>query len=229
MKTHVNVVCVKTGNKYDRDRVERLYNMVERNCSLPFSFYCLTDDKDISWKFKPIPLDVELDLESYWWKISLFNLRFSTPTIYFDLDIVIQNNFDYIFDMIKEDKILAIKPDDAGISRENDIFLYNDSLINTSILGFIPQNHKDVFTDFTKDTDYHIAKYYGLDRFLSDKFLNKFNYLDFNNDYYYRWKNDSTPEIYCDKNGLAHDPRKTFCLICQEQSHMYVGLEKYFL
>ena len=65
--------------------------MVEKNCSLPFSFYCLTEDKSQKWGY---PLDLDLDLESYWWKIQLFNLPWESPTLYFDLDIIIFNNVD---------------------------------------------------------------------------------------------------------------------------------------
>ena len=72
--------------------------MVERNCTLPFIFYCLTDDiynlpKDVVG----IGVDKSLDLESYWWKVCLFDLNFDETLLYIDLDVIIQQNIDYIF------------------------------------------------------------------------------------------------------------------------------------
>ena len=38
------ILCVKWGDKYDRTYVEKLKNQCDNNCSLPFNFYCLTDN-----------------------------------------------------------------------------------------------------------------------------------------------------------------------------------------
>ena len=65
--------------------------MVERNCTLPFSFYCISD---VQQEVNTIFIDKSLDLETYWWKIELFNLDFDDPTLYLDLDVVIQTNID---------------------------------------------------------------------------------------------------------------------------------------
>ena len=79
--------------------MNRLYKMVERNCTLPFSFYCISDvQQDVNTIF----INEDLDLETYWWKIELFNLDFKDPTLYLDLDVVVQNNLDYLFDKIDE-------------------------------------------------------------------------------------------------------------------------------
>ena len=40
-----NVICVYTGTKYNINHVNVLYNMVERNLSQSFNFYCLTDNR----------------------------------------------------------------------------------------------------------------------------------------------------------------------------------------
>jgi len=40
----VNVLCMKWGNKYPADYVNRLYSMVARNMQRPFRFICLTED-----------------------------------------------------------------------------------------------------------------------------------------------------------------------------------------
>lgn len=38
------IICMKWGTKYGPEYVNRLYNMVARNLTLPFTFACLTDD-----------------------------------------------------------------------------------------------------------------------------------------------------------------------------------------
>jgi hypothetical protein len=37
------ILCVKWGTKYD-DYVEKLKSQIEKNCSVPFNFYCITDN-----------------------------------------------------------------------------------------------------------------------------------------------------------------------------------------
>ena len=37
------ILCVKWGDKYGREYVEKLKEQCEDNCSVPFNFYCLTD------------------------------------------------------------------------------------------------------------------------------------------------------------------------------------------
>ena len=100
--------------------------------------------------------------------------------------------------------------------------------MNSSVLGIYPTSVTPVYERFIASKDYNIIKYRGLDRYLSDNHLSLCNYLQFNYDYYHRWKNDDTPNKYC-KGAYAHDPRKTLCIISQEEPEMYFGLEKYFL
>ena len=38
------ILCVKWGDKYDHTYVEKLKEQCEQNCSVPFNFYCLTDN-----------------------------------------------------------------------------------------------------------------------------------------------------------------------------------------
>ena len=37
------ILCVKWGDKYGREYVEKLKEQCEKNCSVHFNFYCLTD------------------------------------------------------------------------------------------------------------------------------------------------------------------------------------------
>ena len=41
----IRILCVRFGNRYGRDYVERLRNMVARHITIPYEFVCLTDDQ----------------------------------------------------------------------------------------------------------------------------------------------------------------------------------------
>ena len=53
------VVCLKYGNKYSAEYVNKLYNGVKRNLTIPFEFVCFTEDIgtiDPAIRIEPIPL-----------------------------------------------------------------------------------------------------------------------------------------------------------------------------
>ena len=41
----VNIICMKWGNKYGPDYVNKLYNMVAKNLTQSFRFICFTENK----------------------------------------------------------------------------------------------------------------------------------------------------------------------------------------
>lgn len=98
------VICMKWGTKYGAEYVNRLYNMVSRNLTLPFQMVCLTDDEngiDPAVKCYPIPeLNLPPGPERGWKKLTTFK-----PTLYdlkgtalfLDIDIVITGNIDSFF------------------------------------------------------------------------------------------------------------------------------------
>lgn len=206
--------------------------MVEKNTSLPFSFYCLSDTEING--IQTIPLDLSLDLESYWWKICLFNLDLPGPIIYFDLDIVIQNNFDSVVECIQPDKILAINIEHYGVQfpydgYEDNILTIPEARLNSSVIGFF-NNHNDIYQQFFRNPDTNIILYFGLDRFLSKHYMDRFNWLDFAKHYYFRGKGiEAYDPKYIGEDGLIFDPTKTFCIVSQGVPEVYDKLEKYFL
>ncbi len=103
-----NVVCVKWGDKFTPEHVNRLYRMAKKNISLPFTFYCYTENPiGLVDEIKIIPFDESLDLKAWWWKLTLFqkNDRPNGINLYLDLDVVIQNNVDDIFNAVVPNKL----------------------------------------------------------------------------------------------------------------------------
>ena len=92
------VLCLKHGTKYSYDYVNKLYNMVSRNCTLPYEFVCLTDDaRGIDPNVKIIPLPN--DLEGWWCKPYMYSkdLPIQGTILYMDLDVVVASNIDKLF------------------------------------------------------------------------------------------------------------------------------------
>ncbi|WP_435933055.1 glycosyltransferase [Moraxella bovoculi] len=99
------IICMKWGTKYGPEYVNRLYNMVARNLTLPFTFVCLTDDSSgirDEVVCYPIP---ELNLPSNipergWKKLTTFKpdlYALKGIALFLDIDIVIVDNIDCFF------------------------------------------------------------------------------------------------------------------------------------
>jgi hypothetical protein len=92
MTNSLNVVCLKWGDRYPAEYVNRLYRMVNRHLSKPFKFYCLTESKEgLLPAIHQLPLETS-DLIGWWYKLSLFKKDFyglEGDILYFDLDLVI--------------------------------------------------------------------------------------------------------------------------------------------
>jgi len=92
------ILCLKHGTKYSADYVNKLYNMVKRNCTLAYTFVCLTDDTtNINPNIITVPIPNYL--QGWWCKPYMFSKEIGlTGTIlYLDLDLVIASNIDHLF------------------------------------------------------------------------------------------------------------------------------------
>ena len=75
-----NFACVCYGDKYAVEYVQKLYNMVKRNTTLPINFIVFTDHVKMH---KMVEGDIEVrkfpeyDLEGWWNKLQLFSAIFA--------------------------------------------------------------------------------------------------------------------------------------------------------
>jgi hypothetical protein len=96
----VTVVCLKWGDKYSAEYVNRLRSMVRRHLSVPHEFVCFTDgtsglEPDIATRPIPDPFD------GWWNKLSFFRGDLFPPgttLLYSDLDMVIVKSIDFLLD-----------------------------------------------------------------------------------------------------------------------------------
>lgn len=114
----VNVICMKWGEKYPFEYVNILYQMVERNLTLPHRFICLTENSQGirgEVEIKPLP-DFDEPGPEYlryclaWRKLTLFKKKLydiEGKILFLDLDVVIVDNIDCFFSF--SDKLSIIE------------------------------------------------------------------------------------------------------------------------
>ena len=98
------IICMKWGDKYGADYVNRLYSMVSRHLTLDFQMVCLTDDTngiDPAIHCYPIPeLNLPEGPERGWKKLTTFKTDLydlKGVALFLDIDIVIVDNIDGFF------------------------------------------------------------------------------------------------------------------------------------
>ena len=107
-----NVVCIKWGEKFGVEYVNKLYNAVQRNLSLKHRFICLTDDAEgivAGVETFDIP---RADLKICWNKLALFERgihNIEGQILFLDLDVVIVKPIDDLFLFQPESKFVSIK------------------------------------------------------------------------------------------------------------------------
>ncbi len=102
------IVCVKVGDKFSAEDVNRLYRMVKyHRPTRDYKFICYTDnsegiDKDVITKEPPS------DYKSWWSKLGLFkstcDYHGCTDILYFDLDVVIVAGIDNLLRQVYKDE-----------------------------------------------------------------------------------------------------------------------------
>lgn len=112
------VICISWGQKYGAPFINRLYAMVARNITPPFTFTCFTDSRlnlspEILCEDLPA-LDAEMptNTSGIWpkarlWGPSLGSLK--GPVLFLDLDLVIVSSLDKFFEVGAPDDIVMAK------------------------------------------------------------------------------------------------------------------------
>lgn len=120
------IVCINWGTKYGPDYVNRLYGMVARNVTPPFSLTCFTDSAaGIRPEVHTEPLP-EVDFaipatkRGIWPKSRLWGERLgslSGPVLYLDLDIVVTGALDPFFDHGGPDDVVLTRNPNTPFER----------------------------------------------------------------------------------------------------------------
>lgn len=203
-----NVVCVKWGNKFSSDYVNRLFYMVSKNLSIPFRFVCFTDnttgiDKQI--ETKNILFN---DLEYSWNKISIFSKSLydlEGTCLFLDLDILIINNIDCLFEYNKDYSFIGVK---EWIQKPEFKFIYN-----SSVFRFELGKHCNVIDNFySYQKDNRLVKIKMWDEYLKSN--SKTLFKDVTVDKIYREQQWTSEQI-----GLINTFPENWCISYKLSKH----------
>lgn len=160
---NINIACVIHGNGYSWEYVDKLYNMVSRNLTVPVVFHVYTEESrdvpEYMIKHSLIPWNGIQDKYAWWYKMQLFNSEhYSGPLLYFDLDVVITDSIDWVWQLpthclwaIKDFKALW-RPNFMGI---NSSMMWWDTTVYHHIWKRFSKCHLPTITGMYKgDQDY---------------------------------------------------------------------------
>src|SRR5690606_29263559 len=112
------VIAINWGTKYGPPFINRLYAMVERNITPPFTFTCFTDDREgirpevLCEDLPPLDFDLPVTSKGVWQKSRLWGPRLGTlegPVLFLDLDLVIVGNIDAFFTVGRPDQVMLAR------------------------------------------------------------------------------------------------------------------------
>ena len=181
----VNIICMKWGNKFPANYVNRLYGMVERNLSLPFRFVCFTeDDNNIRNEVEIQPLP-ELDLpanapERGWRKLTVFKENFgglSGKTLFLDLDVVIVDSLDKFFTYPGDFLIAHDKKNPKKIEGNSSVFRFEIGQYS-QILSYFETNAEQVKQEVRHEQAYLSREIHKLGKleYWPDEWVPSFKY-----------------------------------------------------
>ena len=141
----ISILCVRFGNKYGVEYVERFRNMVQRHCTVPHEVVCLTDDPKPIHGVRSIVQPNAGYKRGWWHKVHLFNpkLPLTGRILYMDLDIVICANIDKLTNVWKDDFI--------GIRDFNRKFHSNFKSLNSSVMAWNAGTQKFIWDKFQQN------------------------------------------------------------------------------
>lgn len=156
------VFCLKWGDKYGPNYVNNLYNMVERNLSLPYTFVCFTEDPtglNPNIVVQPLP---DIKTSGWWFKTAIFgDLGFKGVGLFIDLDVVIYRNIDKFFEY---------SPGDFCIIRDfNRYNIKNIVKMNSSVFRLNLNSLHHVYNTYKSSPEVYNTKFKGDQEFIESQ------------------------------------------------------------
>lgn len=173
----ISIVCLKWGDKYGPQYVNRLYSQCRKFIGTDFTFYCATDKSDGISPFVQL-----LDISDYQipdgkWGGKVFTAEklklisdkrfFGTKVVLMDLDILILNDLTDYLTTVEPTKPLWIFNHWQDLQRTRRDYGQITCAINASFVVTYPENaitlHDSVFNE---NYDYFAMKFKSLDKTL---------------------------------------------------------------
>lgn len=141
----ITFICVKFGNKYGKEYLEKLKNMIIRHTTIDHEIVCLTDDNHYYSGIKSIKIEPNKYSKLWWYKVHMFDpeLDLSGRLLYFDLDVVIHNSIDKL--------VQNIGNKFYGIRDFNRKFYPKWQGLNSSAMTWVHGSASEIFLEFQKN------------------------------------------------------------------------------
>jgi len=162
----IDCACVIHGTAYSWDYVDKLYSMLSRHIQPGINLHVYTEtQRDVPAPYIKHGLDdwnISGSKKAWWYKMQLFNsVHHAGPLLYFDLDVVITRNIDWIWQLSLQN-FWAVR-DFKYLWRKTS---YN---INSSIMWWDTRMYAHVYQDFIKqDFSLILRKYHGDQDYIND-------------------------------------------------------------
>ena len=160
------VACLKIGDKFSSDYVNKLYTMVRHQTNAPF--FCFTDNVEgIIDDINVVSIDVSEYLTwknwwAAWYKLSLFvapELKKFDRKIFFDLDVIIHGNIRDILE--HNDNFSLIYSKWKGVMHK--VTYPTKSMYNSSVMVW--KDNTSIYEYWIKNSKEYVEKYHGTDDF----------------------------------------------------------------
>ena len=165
----IDVYCVNVGTKYTREFDQKLKDSVAKHLTLEHTFTCVTDRPEKDYD-KPV---THPELRGVFHKLSL--LQFTGSCLFFDLDILINNNINFLASNFDGLTLVDSSPWKQQSLKEPLKFrVTQNTLVNSSSMRWSDQRH--VFEKFIQRRDLYVRLYSGIDRYIYNEQV-KYNYF----------------------------------------------------
>ncbi len=155
----IDVYCVNVGTKYNRDFDKKLKESIDKHLTLEHTFTCLTDKPEKEYD-KPV---THPELRGVFHKLSLF--QFTGNCLFFDLDIQINDNIDFLASDFRRLTLIDSSPWKQDSLRDPLKFkITQNTLVNSSVMRW--SDERKVFEKFMKHRDMYVRLYSGIDRYI---------------------------------------------------------------
>ena len=179
------ILCVKWGDKYDHTYVEKLKEQCEQNCSVPFNFYCLTDNPTQPYDIQlPTTWDAyyHADRDFFWayrkyYVFGLGNNNFlpeieGEQFLLLDLDVRIHQDLKYFFEL-PMDKPWIVRgwwnnPDTV----KQNFAKHKSTPLNSSVIRWNRNQLKDVFDNINRNAEVIFFTYPSADNYFNHHWYN---------------------------------------------------------